>query len=46
VNGNAHAIVTFNRRDFEGISRDFGCAVILPGAALQHATVTDQACPN
>ena len=26
VNGNAHAIVTFNRRDFEGVSRDFGCA--------------------
>jgi putative PIN family toxin of toxin-antitoxin system len=35
VNGNAHAIVTFNRRDFEGVSRDFGCAVILPGTALQ-----------
>jgi len=35
VNGNAHAIVTFNRRDFEGVSRDFGGAVILPGAALQ-----------
>lgn len=35
VNGNAHAIVTFNQRDFEGTSRDFGCAAILPGAALQ-----------
>src|SRR5208337_3154001 len=36
VNGNAHAIVTFNQRDFEAAVRDFGCAVILPGAALGH----------
>ena len=35
VNGNADAIVTFNQRDFEAAGRDFGCAVILPGAALQ-----------
>ena len=34
VNGNADAIVTFNQRDFEAAIRDFGCAVILPGAAL------------
>jgi putative PIN family toxin of toxin-antitoxin system len=33
VNGNADAIVTFNKHDFEGIS-SFDCAVILPGAAL------------
>jgi len=34
VNGNADVIVTFNQRDFEVAVRDFGCAVILPGAAL------------
>ena len=34
VNGNADAIVNFNQRDFEAAVRDFGCAVILPGAAL------------
>ena len=34
VNGDADAIVTFNQRDFEAAVRDFGCAVILPGAAL------------
>jgi len=34
VNGNADAIVTFNQRDFEAAVRDFGCALILPGAAL------------
>ena len=34
VNGSADAIVTFNQRDFEAAVRDFGCAVILPGAAL------------
>ena len=34
VNGNADALVTFNRRDFEA-ARDFGCAVMLPGAALE-----------
>jgi putative PIN family toxin of toxin-antitoxin system len=34
VNENADAIVTFNQRDFEAAVRDFGCAVILPGAAL------------
>jgi putative PIN family toxin of toxin-antitoxin system len=35
VNGNANAIVTFNQRDFEETSKNFHCAVIFPGAALQ-----------
>src|SRR6266404_112282 len=35
VNGNANAIVTFNQRDFVETSRNFGCGVILPGAALR-----------
>jgi predicted nucleic acid-binding protein len=35
VNGNADAIVTFNRRDFREASTGFDCAVILPAAALQ-----------
>ena len=35
VNGNADAIITFNQRDFEGISPSFRCAVLLPGTALQ-----------
>jgi putative PIN family toxin of toxin-antitoxin system len=35
VNGNANAIVTFNQRDFVQTSRNFDCAAILPGAALQ-----------
>ena len=34
LNGNAHAVVTFNQQDFEGAAREFGCKVILPGAAL------------
>jgi putative PIN family toxin of toxin-antitoxin system len=34
VNGNADAIVTFNRRDFSAGMEDFDCAVILPAAAL------------
>jgi putative PIN family toxin of toxin-antitoxin system len=34
VNGNADVIVTFNQRDFEGIT-SFECAVVLPGTALQ-----------
>jgi putative PIN family toxin of toxin-antitoxin system len=34
VNGHAYAIVTFNQRDFEETSRNFGCAVILPREAL------------
>ena len=35
VNGNARAIVTFNLRDFEEAKESFGCAVLLPAAALQ-----------
>jgi putative PIN family toxin of toxin-antitoxin system len=35
VNGNANAIVTFNERDCQETSKNFHCAVILPGAALQ-----------
>jgi putative PIN family toxin of toxin-antitoxin system len=35
VNGHADAIVTFNKRDFEGTSRNFDCAVILPRTALE-----------
>jgi putative PIN family toxin of toxin-antitoxin system len=35
VNGNADAIVTFNRRDFEGLSKDFDCELILPRDALE-----------
>jgi hypothetical protein len=34
VNGNASAIVTFNQRDFAGVTKDFDLAVILPGTAL------------
>lgn len=35
ANAHAEAIVTFNRRDFEAAEKTFGCAVLLPGAALQ-----------
>ncbi|HET9280503.1 MAG TPA: putative toxin-antitoxin system toxin component, PIN family [Candidatus Angelobacter sp.] len=35
VNGDAHAIVTFNQRDFLPAARDFNCNVILPALALQ-----------
>jgi putative PIN family toxin of toxin-antitoxin system len=35
VNGNADAIVTFNRRDFEKAGTEFDCAVILPGELLE-----------
>jgi predicted nucleic acid-binding protein len=35
INGNAHAIVTFNQRDFVGAGREFGCAAILPALALE-----------
>jgi putative PIN family toxin of toxin-antitoxin system len=35
VNGNADAIVTFNVRHFEPVSRSFACAVLLPREALQ-----------
>jgi predicted nucleic acid-binding protein len=35
VNGSADAIVTFNKRDFEIIRKEFHCSVILPGDALR-----------
>jgi predicted nucleic acid-binding protein len=35
VNGDADAIVTFNRRDFEEARRDFRCEVIAPQVALE-----------
>jgi len=35
VNGNARAIVTFNRQDFARAGKDFGFTVIPPAAALQ-----------
>ena len=35
VHGNASSIVTFNRRHFEGVERNFGCTVIAPGNALE-----------
>lgn len=39
INGSAHAIVTFNQRDFSAGIRDFDCAVILPGTALRQIGV-------
>jgi len=35
LNGNAGAIVTFNKRDFRPVAKSFHCAVILPGEALR-----------
>ena len=35
VNGNADAVVTFNRTDFIALSERFDCRVILPGIALR-----------
>lgn len=35
INGQADAIVTFNKRDFELACRGFDCAVMLPSAALE-----------
>jgi len=35
VNGSAHAIVTFNLRDFEAAGKHFHLAVVLPGTALE-----------
>jgi putative PIN family toxin of toxin-antitoxin system len=34
VNGQAHRIVTFNRRDFGNVAQRFGIAVCLPGETL------------
>jgi hypothetical protein len=35
VNGQADAIVTFNRRDFRPATEQFGIEVLLPGAAIE-----------
>ena len=35
VNGQADAIVTFNRRDFAGTAKAFGIAVLLPADAVR-----------
>jgi predicted nucleic acid-binding protein len=35
VNGQADAIVTFNRRDFRPAAERFGIEVLLPGAAIE-----------
>ncbi len=35
VNGQADAIVTFNRRDFRAATERFGIEVLLPGAAIE-----------
>lgn len=35
VNGCAHAIVTFNQRDFLPVAKKFECNVILPATALE-----------
>lgn len=35
VNGQAHAIVTFNQRDFNPVAGRFGCLVMRPGEFLR-----------
>jgi putative PIN family toxin of toxin-antitoxin system len=35
VNGQAHAIVTFNERDFNPVAARFGCLVMRPGEFLR-----------
>ena len=35
VNGQAHAIVTFNERDFNPVAARFGCRVMRPGEFLR-----------
>jgi predicted nucleic acid-binding protein len=35
VNGQAHAIVTFNQRDFNPAAARFGCGVMRPGEFLR-----------
>jgi predicted nucleic acid-binding protein len=35
VNGSAHAIATFNQRDFLPAAKKFECSVILPAMALE-----------
>lgn len=34
LNGNAHAIVTFNQRHFQQATKDFECRVLQPSSAL------------
>ncbi len=38
INGNADALVTFNRRDFGDAPGDFGIALLLPREALRRIT--------
>jgi len=35
VNGQAHAIVTFNEKDFQPVAQRFGCYVMRPGEFLR-----------
>ena len=35
VNGQAHAIITFNERDFNPVAARFGCRVMRPGEFLR-----------
>ena len=35
VNGHAHAIVTFNQRDFSPVAAEFGCLLMRPGEFLR-----------
>lgn len=35
TNGRAQAIITFNQRDFAGVTDNFGIPVLLPGIALR-----------
>ena len=37
VNGQADAIVTFNRRDFDAVAQSFGVEVLLPKEALKNS---------
>lgn len=38
VNGQAHAIITFNERDFNPVAARFGCRVMRPGEFLRLLT--------
>jgi putative PIN family toxin of toxin-antitoxin system len=35
VNANADAVITFNEKDFRGLTERFGCRVLVPRAALR-----------
>ncbi len=35
INGQAHAIITFNERDFNPVAAEFGCRVMRPGLFLR-----------